>query len=93
MSLRQVYAAIIIAIGIQSSAVAQDYSYGVEGYNGDTDSYVYGEVEAWRDDRQVEGYIYDEESGEERYFEGEWTGYGEIEGYDEDGNYIYLETQ
>jgi hypothetical protein len=67
---------------------AADYEYDVSGY-GDTGP-VYGEIDADRGSRDVEGYIYTED-GRELYFEGEWSGYGEIEGYDELGNYVELE--
>lgn len=73
------------------SVFASDYQYDVEGYS-DDGTYIYGEIEANRNERDVEGYIYDEK-GNELYFEGEWVGHGEIEGYDEEGNYIELETQ
>ncbi len=79
----------VLVFFCSQSLIAQDYEYEVEGY-GD-DGYVYGEIEANRGERDVEGYIYDED-GNEKYFEGEWTGNGEIEGYDEDGNYIELEV-
>ncbi len=69
---------------------AADYEYDVSGY-GDA-GYVYGEIEAEKGSRDVEGYIYTED-GRELYFEGEWSGHGEIEGYDEDGNYIELEVE
>lgn len=64
------------------------YNYDVEGY-GD-DGYVHGNLDT--DEKEVEGYIV-KENGEEVYFEGEFTDYGEIEGYDEDGNYYELEVE
>ncbi|MCP4990081.1 MAG: hypothetical protein GY928_29770 [Colwellia sp.] len=82
---------LITSLTVTTRSFASDYEYDVEGYNEDGKS-VYGEIEANKDEQEVEGYIYDEE-GNEVYFEGEWTGYGEIEGYDENGNYIELETE
>jgi len=82
---------LIITLLISSYSFASDYEYEVEGYS-DNGGYVYGEIEANRDEQDVEGYIYDEE-GNAVYFEGEWTGYGEVEGYDDNGNYVVLETE
>lgn len=81
---------LVIALSMTPYSFASDYEYEVEGYS-DDGSYVYGEIEANKGEQEVEGYIYDEE-GNEVYFEGKWTGYGEVEGYDENGNYVVLET-
>lgn len=70
-------------------ASASDYEYDVSGYP--KGEYVHGEIEANRGEGEVEGYLYDEE-GNQVYFEGEWSGRGEVEGYDENGNYIELEV-
>lgn len=70
--------------------LTQTYDYDVSGYR-DDGTYLYGEIEAQGGNRDVEGYLYTDD-GDETYFEGEWTGRGEIEGYDEEGNYINLET-
>jgi hypothetical protein len=70
-----------------SSVLAGDYE--VEGYA--DGEYVYGEVESQSGGREVEGYVYDQE-GNATYFEGEWSGSGEIEGYDQEGRYIELEV-
>jgi hypothetical protein len=74
---------------VPSIVAASDYNYGVSGY-GDQ-GYVYGDIDANRGSRDVDGYIYDE-NGDAKYFSGEWSGRGEVEGYDEDGNYIQLEV-
>lgn len=80
----------VILVFLVSSVFASDYEYEVSGH---VDSgYVYGEIEANKGEKDVEGYLYDE-NGNEVYFEGEWSGYGEIEGYDENGNYIELEVE
>lgn len=63
------------------------YNYDVEGY-GDT-GYVYGSVDT--SGRYGEGYLYNEE-GEEVWVETEWTDYGVLEAYDENGNWYELET-
>ena len=68
---------------------ASDYNYDVSG-DGDG-GYYYGDIEANRGSRDVDGYLYDE-NGDSVYFSGEWTGKGEVEGYDESGNYIQLEV-
>lgn len=69
--------------------------YEVSGYNSEEQS-VYGEVDAYKNSNEVAGYIYYEngeyENAEAKYIWGEWTGEGEIEAYDEDGNYLYLYT-
>jgi len=66
----------------------RSYSYSVSGY-GD-DGYVYGDIDA-DCSRDVSGYLCLED-GKEVYFDGEWVGNGEVEGYDEDGNYYELEV-
>lgn len=63
------------------------YNYDVEGY-GDT-GYVYGNVDT--SGQYGEGYLYNED-GEEVWVETEWTDYGVLEAYDEDGNWYELET-
>jgi len=78
-----------ILVTLSFSVVASDYKYDVSGY-GDQ-GYYYGEIDANRGSRDVDGYIYDE-NGEAKYFSGEWSGYGEVEGYDEDGNNIEMEV-
>lgn len=80
----------VILVSLVSSAFASDYEYDVSGH-GDSGN-VYGEIEANKGDRNVEGYLYDE-NGNQVYFEGQWSGRGEIEGYDENGNYIELEVE
>ena len=65
------------------------YDYSVSGYgNGE---YVSGSIDASSGSRDVDGYI-TLEDGREVSFEGEWVGKGEIEGYDEVGNYYELEV-
>ena len=65
------------------------YDYDVSGYgNGEN---VSGSIDASSGSRDVDGYI-TLEDGREVSFEGEWVGKGEIEGYDEDGNYYELEV-
>lgn len=63
------------------------YNYDVNGY-GDEGSY-YGNVDT--NGKNIEGYVTNED-GEESYFQGEFTSYGTMEGYDEEGNYIELEV-
>jgi len=64
------------------------YNYDVSGYS-DSGNYMYGDVDT--DDQSVEGYLYDE-AGNSVYFNGEFVGNGEIEGYDENGDFITLEV-
>ena len=64
------------------------YEYSVSGYGSDGD-YVYGDVETSGQD--VDGYLYDY-SGNTIYFDGEFDGYGTIEGYGDDGIYYELEV-
>ena len=69
--------------------IAQTYSYGASGYS--NGRYVYGDIDAYRGSRDVDGYIYDS-SGNAKYFSGEWVRNGVVEGTDEDGNYVELEV-
>ena len=87
--LKKLVTALVILFVIASNANAADYEYDVSGQS--DNGYIYGEIEAERGSRNVEGYLYDE-NGNEVYFEGEWSGKGEIEGYDENGNYIELDV-
>jgi|TARA_B100000315_G_C14134070_1_gene388225 hypothetical protein len=80
----------LLAIPYILSTSLQAGDYDVSGYS-DDGSYVYGEIDSSSGSRYVDGYIYTEE-GESKYFDGEWSGYGKIEGYDEDGNYISLDV-
>lgn len=64
-----------------------EYSYDVEGYG--EGGYVYGTVDT--SGKYGEGYVYDED-GNELWVETEWTNYGVLEAYDEEGNWYELET-
>ena len=64
------------------------YNYDIEGYS-DSGDYFYGEVDT--EGKYGEGYNYDD-YGNEIYVETEWTGNGELEAYDEDGNYYEFEV-
>lgn len=72
---------------IQSGGGYNSYDYSVSGY-GDYD-YVYGEVTVDQDGGS--GYIY-LENGDEVYITVDWTGYGTLEGYDDEGNYYELDV-
>ena len=61
-------------------------NYDISGY-GDA-GYVTGNIDASSGNKSVSGYLY-LENGEEVYFDGEFTGNGVVEGYDENGNYYY----
>ena len=65
------------------------YSYDVSGL-GD-DGYVSGTIDAYSGSRDVSGTL-ELEDGREVDFEGEWSGKGVVEGYDDDGNYYELEV-
>jgi hypothetical protein len=87
---RAVLAAVVSTLLLlQNNAVAQSYSYSASGYS--SKGYVYGDIDASRGSRDVDGYIYDSE-GNAKYFNGEWVRNGVVEGYDEDGNYVELEV-
>jgi len=75
----------IFIFSLTAICIASDYSYDVTGES--ESGYVTGEVEANKDSKGVEGYLTDE-NGNQVYFEGEWTGKGEIEGTDENGNHV-----
>lgn len=59
-----------------------EYNYDVEGYDNNGD-YVSGNVDISSNDG--EGYI-SNDNGEDISITVEWSGYGEIEGTDDDGN-------
>lgn len=65
-----------------------DYDYEVSGAD-ESGNFVYGDVEV--DQYGGDGYIYTED-GEGRHIDVDWTGYGELDGYDEEGNYYQLEV-
>ena len=67
---------------------SRNYNYDISGY-GDQ-GYAYGNIDT-SGNGDVDGYIYLED-GREVYFEGEFVGKGEIEGYDEDGNWYEFEV-
>lgn len=69
--------------------VCFSYDYDVSGYD-DSGNYIYGDVDV--DQSGGDGYIYLED-GEEKHIDVDWTGKGELEGYDEDGNYYELEVE
>ena len=69
-------------------AYTSSYNYDVSGY-GDG-GYVSGNIDA-SGDRYVDGYL-TLDDGTQVSFDGEWTGKGEIEGYDENGNFYELEV-
>jgi len=60
-----------------------NYNYDISGYDENGD-YFSGNIDI--SDNSGDGYIYDD-SGNEIYIDIEWDGYGELEAYDEDGNY------
>ena len=78
---QQIYEARLAAMARSSR-----YNYDVSGY-GDT-GYVTGNIDASSNSKSVSGYLY-LENGDEVYFDGEFTGNGIVEGYDENGNYYY----
>jgi hypothetical protein len=55
------------------------------------DKYGYGDIDARSDQQDVSGTLYLED-GRSVSFDGEWDGNGEVEGYDEYGNYYKLEV-
>ena len=58
----------------------------------DDDGDVYRSVDAEPGSSEVDGDIYDE-NGTEHHISGEWSGKGEIDADDDDGNHYDLETQ
>jgi hypothetical protein len=79
---------ICLALSFAQTSLA--YDYDVSGYS-DNGNGVYGNINAYRGSRSVDGYIYTDD-GRELYFDGEWTGYGTVEGYDQEGNYVEMEV-
>lgn len=64
------------------------YNYDVSGMD-ENGNYVYGNVDI---DDDGNGYIVDED-GNEKYIDVEWTDWGVMEGYDEDGVWYELEVE
>lgn len=72
-----------------ASYLAGHRSYSVTGYcDGE---YVSGSVDGYKGSRNVSGSL-EYDSGQSVYFDGEWSGRGEIEGSDEFGNSCDLEV-
>ena len=78
----------ILLIPLASFAFGHDYPVRGDDQNGVP---VTGEIESNSWSKDVEGTIV-YPNGQERAFSGEWSGKGQIEGQDEDGNIITLET-
>ena len=85
MKLLSFYLIFFIAIPLSVNSE----NYDVDGYG--TGGYVYGDIDISKGSKYVDGYLYNE-SGDPIYFDGEFTGYGTVEGYGDDGNYYELET-
>ena len=66
-------------------------SYDVSGYSYRNGSYIHGSIDNREGSKSVDGYIYDS-AGNSIYVEGEWTGNGEVEVYDSQGNSYELEV-
>ena len=85
------YDAMMQAAMLAALACGTSYDYDVEGYGGEDYGYVYGDIDACSDQQDVSGTLYLED-GTAVSFDGEWDGNGEVEGYDEHGNYYELEV-
>ena len=70
-------------------ACGKSYNYDVSGYCGG--EYVYGNVDACSNSKDVTGYV-TFDNGAEMDFDGEWVSKGEIEGTDGFGNSCDLEV-
>ena len=68
-------------------AYANDYDVSGQGDSG----YVTGNIDTSSGSKNVDGYL-ELEDGSQVYFDGEFTGDGEVEGYDENGNFYELEV-
>lgn len=66
----------------------KSYSYSVSGYDDNT-NYIYGDIDV--DQSGGDGYIYDDD-GNSIYINVDWTGKGQLEGYDDNGKYYELEV-
>src|SRR5262249_23262653 len=67
------------------------HEYDVSGLD-DSGGFVYGSIDASRGEREVEGTVYDED-GEEHSISGEWSGKGEVDATDDDGNTYDLDVE
>ena len=72
---------------IITKAFANDYDVSGQGDSG----YVTGNIDTSSGSKNVDGYL-ELEDGSQVYFDGEFTGDGEVEGYDENGNFYELEV-
>ena len=77
----------VLMLGICSSVHAYDYDVSGSDQSGES---VNGSVSV--DHSGGDGTITDAD-GEERHIDVEWTGHGQLEGTDEDGNTYELETE
>ena len=67
---------------------SKKYCYDVSGYD-ENGNYISGTNDVTK--YGGDGYIIDED-GNEKHIEVDWTGKGELDGYDEDGIYYELEV-
>ena len=78
---------IFALLSLSKFGYARDYD--VSGY-GDSGS-VSGNIDTSSGSKYVDGYL-ELEDGSQVYFDGEFTGNGVVEGYDENGDYYELEV-
>ena len=78
---------ILVSLSLSTSVFANDYD--VSGY-GDSGS-AYGTIDTMSGSKYVDGYL-ELEDGSSVYFDGEFTGYGTVEGYDENGDFYELDV-
>jgi hypothetical protein len=78
---------VFLALSLPILSYAGDYD--VSGY-GDS-GYAYGNIDTTSGSKYVDGYL-DLENGSSVYFDGEFTGYGVVEGYDENGDFYELDV-
>ena len=90
MNIKKVAPALVLASTL-GLGIGSAFGGSYEGYGYGDSGDVYGQVYSYSGSKYVDGYVTDD-NGNEKSFSGTWSGYGQVEGYDEDGNYHYLEV-
>lgn len=80
---------VILILLIVTTIPCRANTYDVSGYD-DNGNYVYGEIEA-EGEKYGHGEIFVED-GNQRDIDFEWTGYGELEATDDEGNIYDLDV-
>lgn len=93
------FLALLFLVAGSLSAQAQykyELKYGTDRYNYDVYGHNYDGIDVVgnvdTNGKFVSGVLFDDD-GDEIYFEGEWTGHGEIAGFGDDGEFYDLRVE